>query len=130
MTDNPGAVDPIAREQIMALDRRLTEQMAAQKDANKIALDAAEKAVLKAEIASEKRFESVNEFRQTLSDQQGSFATKALMDAKLDALEDRLSLIEREGASTKGRGSISIPLMIALTGTAVTAVTYFMLHPH
>lgn len=39
----------------------------------KLALDASDKAIGKAEIASEKRFESVNEFRQTLTDQAGTF---------------------------------------------------------
>jgi hypothetical protein len=39
----------------------------------KLALDASDKAIGKAEIANEKRFDSVNEFRQTLTDQAGTF---------------------------------------------------------
>ena len=35
----------------------------------------------KAETATEKRFESVNEFRQTLSDQTRSFVSKVEFDA-------------------------------------------------
>ena len=40
------------------------------------ALQAAEKAVTKAELAAEKRFESVNEFRNQLKDQTGTFITR------------------------------------------------------
>lgn len=44
---------------------------------------ASEKAILKAEVAAEKRFDSVNEFRQTLTDQAGSFMPRAEADAKI-----------------------------------------------
>lgn len=45
----------------------------AQKEAVLAALNAAEQAVAKAEAASEKRFESVNEFRAALGDQTRTF---------------------------------------------------------
>lgn len=45
---------------------------------------AAEKAIQKAELATEKRFESVNEFRQQLVDQSQTFATKETVQAQLD----------------------------------------------
>lgn len=47
------------------------------REAAKIAMDAAERASAKADTAFEKRMDGVNEFRATLSDQQGTFITKA-----------------------------------------------------
>ncbi len=96
--------DPIAREKIKGLSLRLTESISAQDRANRIALDAAEKAVLKAETASEKRFEAVNEFRQTLSDQAANFITRKEVEALLGAVNATLGRLETSGATTAGRG--------------------------
>lgn len=52
----------------------------------KSALNAADKATTKAEDASDKRFESVNEFRQTLSDQ----ATKFVVRGEFTLIVDRM----------------------------------------
>ena len=67
-----------------------TGQVAADK-AVLAALASAEKAVTVAQEASEKRLDSVNEFRKTLSDQTGTFVPRPENDAKLKALEDRVS---------------------------------------
>jgi hypothetical protein len=56
-----------------------------------LALSAADKAVLKAETATEKRFESVNEFRQTLSDQTRSFLRISEHTVEMTAVNERLS---------------------------------------
>ena len=56
-----------------------------------LALAAADKAVSKAETATEKRFESVNEFRQTLSDQTRSFISKVEFEAVRDANAARIA---------------------------------------
>jgi hypothetical protein len=50
------------------------------------ALTSAEKAVAKAEVAADKRFESVNEFRQQLSDQTATFPTRNEVNTRLDAI--------------------------------------------
>lgn len=84
-------------ERLGALDRltdakfvRMETLVASQAEKVKLALDAAEKAILKAEIASEKRFESVNEFRETLSDQQRSLMSKEAGDKIVEnMLRDR-----------------------------------------
>jgi hypothetical protein len=54
------------------------------------AMGAADKAVTKAETAAEKRFDSVNEFRAAMKDQQSSFSDKAQTDFRLAAIESRL----------------------------------------
>ncbi len=48
-----------------------------------IALTAMDKAVSKAEAAAEKRFESVNEFRGALANQQLTFATRIELDLQM-----------------------------------------------
>jgi hypothetical protein len=65
------------------------------------ALAASDKAILKAEAAAEKRFESVNEFRLTLSDQTKTFITKVEFEslretngARIVDLSSRLDKIE------------------------------------
>jgi len=92
--------DHYARAAIKALlaerverDRRYTERF-----------DAQEKAVLKAEVASEKRFDGVNEFRRTLSDQAGTFTTRAEMDARFEAVNTTLKRLEAHDNASTGKG--------------------------
>jgi len=122
------AKDAIARERIDALSLRLTEQVAAQSQANRIALDAAEKAVTKAETASERRFDSVNEFRQTLTDQASHFATIATVDAKFDALRATVSRLETQAAMGTGRGAGADYLWrsaVAVIGMLIAGATLY-----
>lgn len=63
------------------------------------ALQAAKEAVTKAEMATERRFESVNEFRQTLSDQAGTFISRT----EFNSLKERMDREEgRAGGITDG----------------------------
>ncbi len=57
-------------------DRQYGQRFDAQEKAVAAALAAAKEAVTKAEVAAEKRFDSVNEFRNTLKDQTGTFVTR------------------------------------------------------
>lgn len=64
---------------------------------------AIKEAVLKAETANDKRFDSVNEFRQQLNDQTNTFLSRNEYNAQHKALEDRVSditdrLNKKEGA--------------------------------
>lgn len=67
------------RELLTVYDRLYTQQFEAQKLAVASALAAAKDATTKAEIATEKRLEGVNEFRGQLKDQAGTFVTRAEM---------------------------------------------------
>jgi hypothetical protein len=78
------------RASIEALDRLVTLQIAAQADKVGLALTAADKAVLKAETANEKRFDSVNEFRMTLSDQSKTFVDRREHAAEMAAVDERV----------------------------------------
>lgn len=83
------------------LEQRLDDQqkavdaaLVAAKEAVAAALAAAEKAVLKAEGAADRRFESVNEFRGTLSDQATRFPQRIEVDQQFVTLHEKLALID------------------------------------
>lgn len=69
------------------------------------ALLAAKEAVIKAETATEKRFESVNEFRQQLGDQSNTFLPRPEYNAQHKALEDRVTDLTDRMNKTDGAKS-------------------------
>lgn len=76
-------------EDVAAALARLEERVAALTALTKARDDAADRAVLKAEAANERRFESVNEFRTQLADQAGTFATRETVDAQIGGLREK-----------------------------------------
>lgn len=68
----------------------------AQKAAVDAALAAADRAVIKAETSAEKRFESVNEFRNTLGDQQRNLIPRAEVDVTVKAMNDKISAVQKQ----------------------------------
>jgi hypothetical protein len=83
-------------------DKANAQRFGDQSKAVDAALAAAEKAVLKAENAADKRFESVNEFRKTLSDQTSTFATKAEADIRFKGLEEKINAVVAYQLKTQG----------------------------
>lgn len=95
------------------IERRLSdmealngERFKSSKEAVATALSSAKEAVVKAEIATEKRFESVNEFRGQLNDQAATLmsrreylGTHEAMLEKIDIINGRLNRME---GTTKG----------------------------
>ena len=73
------------------IQQRFTDQDKAVQSA----LSAAKEAVNKAETAADKRFEAVNEFRQTLSDQTSTFMSRTEYEAKYDALQKQLDVLTK-----------------------------------
>lgn len=90
---------------ISALKDAFRQEILHQKEMTAQALAAADKAVLKAEAAAEKRFESVNEFRATLSDQQGQLATKTEVNLRFKAIEDRVNSVVEDTREIKGHST-------------------------
>ena len=89
------------------IEQRFTDQ----DKAVQAALLAAKEAVLKAEVASEKRFESVNEFRGQLSDQTATFIPRAEANTKFDALGEKVSeLTDRMNTSHGERNGSEITI--------------------
>ena len=72
-------------------EKRYEEQFKGIRESMALALASAEKAVLKAEGAADKRFDSVNEFRMTLADQAAHFARADLVTAQFESIEKRLT---------------------------------------
>jgi len=65
--------------------------------------DGQERAIAKAESASEKRFDSVNEFRGQLKDQAATFAPRAEMEIRFKTVEQRISVLENQRAQDTAR---------------------------
>lgn len=88
---------------IRSLKEAFMQQIEFQKDLTQQALSDADKAVAKAENAAERRFDSVNEFRATLSDQQRDLATKSDVMLRFQALEGRINTLAEDAREIKGR---------------------------
>jgi hypothetical protein len=71
-------------------DRRYEERFSSITTQTNSALQSSKEAVTKAENATEKRFDTVNEFRGTLSDQAASLLPRAEASTKFQAYDDRL----------------------------------------
>lgn len=84
------------RELIDERDRRYEERSTAQKEAVTSALSAADRAVAKAELAADKRFEGVNEFRAALADQQRTLIPRAEVVVMTNALEAQISVVTKQ----------------------------------
>lgn len=70
-------------------ERSMNQRFADTEKAVSAALAAAKEAVAKAEAAAEKRYESLNEFRGTLKDQQAMLMPRAEVNALLKSIEDK-----------------------------------------
>lgn len=101
LTERVSALDRLMEAKFVTFDVMVSSQ------AEKVllALNAADKAVSKAETATEKRFEAVNEFRGQLADQASTLVSRTEFAAKADALGEKLSdltdrLNRSEGSET------------------------------
>lgn len=86
-------------------DLRYQQRFEAQTQAITQAIESAALAVSKAEAANERRFASVNEFRQTLTDQAATFMPRAEYEAQTRADRDRLTEITRRIDRAEGKTS-------------------------
>ena len=80
-------------------DERNGQRFTASQLAVAAALNAAKEAVAKAEMASEKRFDSVNEFRATLSDQQRTLLPRAEAELQFREVRQQFSTIQEQIAA-------------------------------
>lgn len=86
--------------QFKALEQLVDARFEAAEKLVNASMIAAEKAIDKAEASAERRFESVNEFRSSLSDQASRLISRSEADARFNAVGDKLSdmsgLVRRE----------------------------------
>lgn len=80
------------------------ERMQAQKEMVALALAAAKEAVTKAEAASERRFAAVNEFRETLADQQRTLMPRLEAQFQIDALRKEVEALKEANMRQTSRG--------------------------
>jgi len=134
-------------ELIIANDRRyeqrfdslidtMEQRFSAAKEMNTAALAAADRAVSKAEIGAEKRFESVNEFRNTLADQQRNLMPRSEVEVLIKSMSDKITALEKavESGRTERSGMrggwayavAAISVVIGLIGGIVGFATFLM----
>jgi hypothetical protein len=107
-------------------DLRDQQRFEAQSSAITAALLAAEKAVSKAETAAERRFEAVNEFRQTLSDQAATLMGRKEFEAFREGYSERhaalIARVDKAEGRSSGAGALwgylagAIGVLVALVG--------------
>jgi gas vesicle protein len=76
---------------INAAERRSDARFDAMKDMVETAFETAKEAISKAETATDRRLEGMNEFRDTLSDQASHFVTKDALESLVDKLETQIN---------------------------------------
>lgn len=110
--------------QIVAQKEATNAALVAAKDALTAALAAAEKAIAKAEESTNKRFESVNEFRKTLSDQTSSFIPRNEYQVQDKAIAERLASLEKSRSEEfgKGKGVASLGALVAGAVAVVASI--------
>lgn len=90
-----------------------------------LAMSAAQAAVQKAELANEKRFENVNEFRGSMNDAQVRLMPRSEAEARLTALQEKIgdlnARVERREGATAGASS-SQSTLIATAAVVITLV--------
>lgn len=89
-------------ERFIASQKALELGLAGQKSEISAALAAADRAVLKAEMATEKRFESVNEFRGTLDNQQRTLIPRAEVDVLMRGVSEKIFTLTKGQDELKG----------------------------
>jgi Mg2+ and Co2+ transporter CorA len=138
------------------MDRRVVEKFAAVVEAFKEDSRSAKEAILKAEKATETRFDGVNEFRSTLTDQAATFSTKPQLDefkslqqsvkdatnSRIDTISTRLDRIEAanmgrhdqievsQQATDTNRGKFEFNMTSALSILAILAVVLEAIFGH
>lgn len=115
-----------------ALERHISEQVRQIKTIIEMgtaqvnaAFASSEKAIEKAEVATEKRFESVNEFRAQLGDQATRFMPREVAEAKMEDLGHKIDLLSKAVNANAGRQagvSASVGLMIAAASIIISIV--------
>jgi hypothetical protein len=94
-------------------DRRYDERFKATDERTNLALISSEKAVGKAELATEKRFDAVNEFRGQLKDQAATLMPRAEVDTRFNALAEKIESI-KTGSVVQSRWTFDKVIMVAI----------------
>lgn len=110
-------------------DRRYQDRADAQDDAVAVAMASADRATAKAETATERRLEGLNELRSMAEDQARNYARsdemKIINDASTKRL-DELTLLVRQQLAHGGGVKETIGYVVGVAGLLIAAITgYF-----
>lgn len=86
--------EPATHRDLQALRDLFDSNRKSDKEAIGLALNAAEKAVDKANEANEKRLDGLNELRALANDQSATYARKDVTETRIELLAERVSSIE------------------------------------
>jgi len=120
---------------LISLREYVDTRFDAQKEAVNAALAASDRAVNKAEMASEKRFDSVNEFRAALNDSARLLMPRLECEQRFSALEKMISDLKTtvEANSNKDEGK-NLGFLKVVTGISLLAnlvlITYYFSKVH
>lgn len=112
-----------------AQEKAAAVALAAVKEASVSAQSAADRAVAKAEAATDKRFESVNEFRAALDDNTRTLMPRAEAEQQFKAIIEKIDDLTKRMAAKEeqGRGlNQGWLILVALTGVLATGVGVYM----
>jgi hypothetical protein len=116
----------------VSLREYVDTRFAAQESAVQAALASAEKAVVKAESAAERRFDSVNEFRATLADQARLLMPRAEAESAMKSLTEKLDALQMRvnARDDRGRGMGDIwGYIVGAVGILALVIGYLRGHP-
>jgi hypothetical protein len=121
---------------LISLREYVDTRFEAQKEAVTAALAAADRAVNKAELASEKRFDSVNEFRAALNDSARLLMPRAEAEQRMLTIESSIRDLKTSYAAIDNReegkslGFLKIVSGLSLIANAVLIMYYLArMHP-
>jgi len=86
-------------------DKNYDQRFSNVTSATKSALEASDRAITKAELASEKRFDAVNEFRSTLADQQRTLMPRTECEIMFRNLGERIEKLAQSDVMRAGQKS-------------------------
>jgi len=118
---------------ILELEKFINANLTSEKEARTIALATAKDAIDKSDKSVEIHFASVNEFRQSLSDQTTKFPSRLEVDVKFNAVNDKLASLEKladqNAGKAEGINAVWVVLLGAIgmvieVGTLVLLVVY------
>ncbi len=99
------------RDSIGAQDQQNKERFAAAKEQVMLALTSADKAIVKADSATERRFEGVNEFRATLADQAATLLPRSEYTVQHQALTARVETVANALATKSDENTARIAMI-------------------
>jgi len=126
LDDMRATLDERYATQTKALDAAFVAAQAS----NQTALNSAERAVAKAEIAADKRFDSVNEFRAALSDQTNTFITRKEAEAQTNRNAEDIQKLSARVEHSEGRGSgitAGWTYLVGFASLVATIITIYIL---